>query len=82
MPRYKSKNSMPDAKLKKNTFFCVVEETLQVIKNLERENELETEREREREREREIFKHTRKSVVQLAGMIGSEQYIMLKVYTF
>ena len=78
MPRYKSKNSMPDAKLKKNTFFCVVEETLQVIKNLERENELE----REREREREIFKHTSKSVVQLAGMSGSEQYIMLKVYTF
>ena len=63
---------MPDAKLlKKCTFFCVVEETLQVIKNLERE------------KEREIFKHTSKSVVQLAGMSGSsEQYIMLKDYTF
>ena len=34
---------MPDAKLKKRTFFCVVEETLEVIKNLERENELEKE---------------------------------------
>ena len=64
---------MPDAKLKKNTFFCVIEETLQVIKNLERENELE------RERKRERFKHTSKSVVQLAGMSGSEHCIMSKV---
>ena len=61
---------MPDAKLKKNTCLCVVEETLQVIKNLEREKEIE------------IFKHTSKSVVQLPGMSGSEQYIMLKAYTF
>ena len=51
MPRYKrircrtgTDVSAKIAKLKKNTFFCVVEETLQVIKNLERENELERER--------------------------------------
>ena len=64
---------MPDAKLKKNTFFCVVEETLQVIKNLERENELE----------REIYLNILAShaVVQLAGMSSSEQYIILKAYT-